>query len=133
MSEIEDLIWAQASQHLFVTREQYMEQLRTFEIEPVERDGVLVVAWLRKGPELHMFTPKSGRPITRKMLAEAFEPQFEKYGHVDVRTPKLDRRQRRINERVGFVAVGEDKYNIHYRLDRGRWSLQRSTSCPSSP
>jgi len=126
MTNLEELMWQQASTKLFCEREQFIEGLRTFAIEPVERDGVLVVAWLRKGPEFHMFTPKSGKPITGKMLAQAFMPQLEKYGYVKVVTPKLDKRQQRFNERIGFVQIDEDEFNIHYRLDRSRSVLNRS-------
>lgn len=127
---IEDLIWQQASEKLFITKEQYLDQLRTFAIEPIWRDGVLIAAVLRRGPEMHFATFKTGCPITRPMIRDWFAPQFAQYGYVDVRTPRLDKRQQRINEKLGFVQIGEDEYNIHYRLDRGRCTVNRSTPCP---
>lgn len=112
---IEDLIWEQVSQVLFVPREQYLEALATYTIEPVYRDGLLLGAVLRKGPELHFVTFKAG-PIPRQVVREALAPQFETYGYVVTRTPKVDTRQHRFNRLVGFRPVGEDAYDIHYEL-----------------
>lgn len=128
--DIEDLIWRQASETLFVTREQYLDHLRAYAIEPVQRDGVLIGAVLRKGPEFHFTTFGSGRPITRATIRDCLAPQLVEFGYVETRTPKLGHdRQHRLNVKLGFVRTGEDAYNVHYRLDRGR-SAERSTPCP---
>lgn len=128
--QIEDLIWRQASETLFITREQYLDQLRAYSIEPVQRDGVLVGAVLRKGPEFHFTTFGTGLPITRAMIRDCLAPQLAEYGYVETRTPKLGHdRQHRLNGKLGFVRIGEDEYNVLYRLDRGR-SAERSTPCP---
>lgn len=117
MAAIEDLIWEQASQFLFMPKEQYLEELRTYEIEPVNRDGLLLGAVLRKGPELHFVTFKAA-PIPRATVRQALAPQFERYGYVVTKTPKVDARQHRFNRVVGFRPVGEDAWNVHYELRR---------------
>jgi hypothetical protein len=123
MSTIEDLIWRQASKTLFLTREQYMEHLRAFAIEPVERGGTLIGAVLRKNAELHFVTFDTGVPITRDIVRDALAPQLEEYGCVETKTPKLDRRQHRFNEGMGFVKVGEDEFNTLFRLSRDGYRL----------
>lgn len=117
VASIEDLIWEQASQFLFMPKEQYLEELRTYAIEPVHRDGLLLGAILRKEAELHFVTFKAA-PIPRQVVREALAPQFEAFGYVTTRTPKVDSRQHRFNRLVGFRPVGEDEYDVHYRLRR---------------
>lgn len=117
MPAIEDMIWEQASQYLFIPKEQYLDELRAYAIEPVSRDGLLLGAILRKGPELHFVTFKTG-PISREVVREALAPQFAEYGFVETRTPKVDARQHRFNRLVGFQPVGEDEFDVHYRLRR---------------
>lgn len=115
---IEDLLWQQASEVLFITKEQYLEKLRAYAIEPVERDGVLVGAVLRKGPEFHFTTFGSGRPITRAMIRDCLAPQLEEFGYVETLTPRSDERQHRLNRKLGFVQVSEDEFNVRYRVAR---------------
>lgn len=98
-------------------KEQYLESLRAFDIEPVQRDGVLLGAVLRREDELHFVTFKNG-PIPRQVVREALAPQFEKYGYVTTRTPKVEARQHRFNRIVGFRQVGEDEYDILYKMRR---------------
>ena len=53
---------------------------------------------------------------------------IDREGYVLTKTPKEEERQRRFNEAIGFEKIGEDEYDIHYRLDR-----MRSAPCQSSP
>lgn len=119
---IEDMIWEQVSQILFVPKETYMEALATYSIERVERDGVLLGAVLRREDELHFVTFKNG-PIPRQVVRDALAPQFAQYGRVVTRTPKVDPRQHRFNRLVGFRQVGEDEYDIHFELRREDFRL----------
>lgn len=114
---LEALIWEQVSQHLFVSREQYLEQLRAYDLEPVHHKGVLLLAILRQGAELHFVTFGAGS-IPRRVVREALAPQLQAHGYVTTRTPKVDARQHRFNRLVGFRAVGEDEFDIHYQLRR---------------
>lgn len=116
--KIEDLLWQQAAEVLFITKEQYLEHLCAYAIEPVERDGVLVGAVLRKGAEFHFATFGSGRPITRAMIRDCLAPQLAEFGFVETKTPKTDVRQHRLNRKLGFAQVGEDEFNLRFRLAR---------------
>lgn len=114
---LEALIWEQVSQHLFVPKNQFMAELAAYTLEPVSRDGLLLAVVMRREDELHFVTFKAG-PLSREMVRAAFAPQLEKYGYLTTRTPKVDTRQHRFNRLVGFQAVGEDEFDIHYQLRR---------------
>jgi len=137
MGAIEDMIWEKAAEDLYIGKAEYMAQLATWEIEPVERCGTIIGAVLRRGAEFHFATfgatPRIGRDTVRDVLA----PQLAQFGYVTTKTPKPETRQHRFNRAVGFVAVGEDEFNIHYRLDRDRSAVARSTPrsmpCPQQP
>jgi hypothetical protein len=130
VSAAADLIWERARETLFVTREQFMAGLAEWQVEAVERDGTMIGAVMRKGPEFHFCTTGALARIDRQVIRDVLAPQMERYGYVLTRTPKIDARQHRFNRVMGFVAVGEDRYNVHYRLDRDRSAATRSAPCP---
>lgn len=132
MDGLIDILWAKASEHLYCSKEQYVETLKGWAIEAVEQDGVPVGAVLRKEDEFHFITFGAAPRISRATVRAVLAPQLEAFGHVLTRTPRLEERQHRFNKTVGFVQTGEDEYNIHYRLDRGRCAVTRSTQCPPS-
>lgn len=132
MVDVRELIWEQARETLFVEREQFMAGLAEWEIESVERDGLLLGAVLRKGPEFHFCTFGAAPRIGRQLIRDVLAPQMDRYGYVVTRTPKpATGRQHRFNRTMGFVQTGEDAYNVHYRLDRDRSAATRSAPCPS--
>ncbi len=56
---------------------------------------------------------------------------FAEFGYVETRTPKIGyERQHRLNGKLGFVRTGEDEYNVHYRLDRGRSAVEEEHPMP---
>lgn len=112
--DLKELIWERASQHLFVGKDQYMAELETWAVDPVERDGDLLAVVMRKGPELHFIT--FGKPIGREVVRSALEPQLREFGRVTTRTPKVETRQHRFNRVVGFRQVGEDEYDVLYEM-----------------
>ena len=124
-------LWAKASETLFISREQYLAQLEGWEIDTVDQDGAPVLIVMRKGPEFHFMTLEATARLSRGTVRTALAPQLDAFGYVLTKTPRPEERQHRFNKVVGFVQVGEDEYNIHYRLDRGRCAVTRSTPCPS--
>lgn len=115
MASLEDLIWEQASQYLFIPKEQYMAELAAYSLEPVTRDGRLLAVVMRREDELHFVTFKAG-PLSREMVRSALEPQLREFGRVTTRTPKVETRQHRFNRVVGFRQVGEDEYDVLYEM-----------------
>lgn len=118
MTDIVDLLWAKASEVLFITKEEYVRSLEGWAIEPVEIDGVLAFAILTKGPELHYDSFGTGHRIPLKLFADRIWSVVDRHGYLVTRTPKDDERQRKINQRFGCVVTGEDQYDIHFRLER---------------
>ena len=118
MDDVRELIWQQAKEKLFVSRDEYMAALDEWEIEPYVEDGKVWLVVLRKGPELHYMSVGAGKPLTGKTFRKMMEPQLEQYGYVTTRTPHTLERQHRINRWLGFVVASEDEFAVNYRLDR---------------
>lgn len=124
-----DILWQRAESVLFISKEQFLASLDGWEIEPVEHDGVVLLITLTKGPELHFTSLDTGHPIPMGVVRAVVQKILDKHGHVIVKTPKLEGRQQRFNKAIGFVQIGEDEYDIHYRLDQ--FGRHRSAPCPS--
>ena len=126
MSAVIDAMWAQAEPRSYITREQFERELDGWTIEPVERGGTLVGAFVTRGPELH-FATFQRVAFSLRLIREHVDPLIDMYGHCLTRTPKDAARQRRFNERMGFVATGDDEFWVHYRLEIPAWRR----ACPS--
>lgn len=114
-----EILWKRAEEKLFISKENFLENLADCELEGLDVGGELSYVIIRKGPEFHFECIKS-KPLSIKIIAEALRKQFEEYGYVTTRTPKQMARQRRINELIGFRMTGEDPMDIHYRVDELR-------------
>lgn len=115
---------------LFLTREEFERALQDCSLEPVEHEGRIVGVFVVKGPEFHFAkwdpTYQAGRDILRKYPGEI----IKRHGYALTRTPKQDTRMQRFNERLGFVRVGEDEWDVHYRIEQLR---VKEAPCQSSP
>jgi hypothetical protein len=127
MSAVLDALWEQAEPQVFITREQFEHGLEGWTIEPVERDGELVGAFVTRGPELHFATFKR-IAVPLRLIRDHLEPIIARHGFVRTRTPKDAPRQQRFNELLGFVAEGEDEFFLFYRMDVPAWRHR----CPLS-
>lgn len=123
-----DAIWSEVSQKLYITREEFNRNMEGWDIEEVRADGVLMGLWLEKGPMFHIMSFGTGHPITMKMARERLQKLIDRHGYAETRTPRDDERQHRFNRKFGFNQVGEDEYDIHYRIER-----LRGGKCLSSP
>lgn len=105
---------------LFLTREQFEQTLDGWEIDPVLRaDGSIAAVFVVKGPEFH-FAKFDGLHASRAHLKKYPGELIAQYGYALTKTPKTDTRMQRFNERLGFYRVGEDDWDIHYRIDQLR-------------
>lgn len=125
--EIIDLLWQHRPELLFITKEQFVSSLDGWDFDPREVDGKLAFIWMSKGPELHFAAMGARLPMSKGMLRAVLQPIIDRHGHVMVKTPKHDERQQRFNRTIGFREVGEDHYDIHFRMDR--FGGDRSASC----
>lgn len=107
-------LWAAVKDKLYCSEEEYYASLEGCTISSVMRSGKLVAILVYKGSEFH-FTTIGDYNINHRDIIEVLSATIDKYGYVDTRTPKEDKRQQRFNERFGFVRTGEDEHDIHYR------------------
>lgn len=115
LDQVRERLWEQASEGLlFTSREEYLEDLKTWGIEGYWADDVMVGGILRRGPEFHFFTLGSGHPIGRGTILRFLGPQLERYGYVTTRTPLDDVRQHRFNRAFGFFEIKRDALDVHY-------------------
>lgn len=127
-SEMIDLLWDLKPQLFFVTKEKFVAALDGWTISPWEIGGELTLIVLTKGPELHFTTLGTGRAIPRAVVRDIVQRIIDREGYVTVKTPKLEERQQRFNRAIGFRQIGEDEYDVHFRMDR--FGRDRSAPCP---
>lgn len=114
--DYENLLWEKASEVLFVEKEDFLSDLAPWTIVPVEIGSELAVLTLQKGACFHFFSLGTRHPITRRMIFEFLRPIIAEFGYAETRTPKSDTRQHRFNRIFGFQPVGEDAFDVIYRI-----------------
>lgn len=117
MTDLREMIWQQASEVLFIEREDYMRWLDEWEIEPIEIDGKAAFAMLVKGPAIHLASFRTGHRFPLKRFTARVRELLAEHGHVETRTPRHEVQQQALNERFGFRRIGEDDYDVIYRLE----------------
>lgn len=129
MTDLVETLWQRAQEKLYITREQFVASLEGWTIEPIEVAGETAFVTLRRGPEFHFSSLETGHRIPLGVIRARLAGIIAEHGYALARTPKDDRKQRRVNEFFGARIVGEDTFDVHYRLD----SLKGEAPCPSSP
>lgn len=109
---------------LFSAREQFEQTLDGWDIQEVHGANGIAGVVVSKGPEFHFAKWDPAYQVTREDLRRWPGELIAAHGYALTRTPKEDARQRRFNERLGFVAVGEDEYDVHYRITAFRHKEQ---------
>lgn len=123
--DVLERLWEGARERLlFHTRDEFMTELSDWVVEGRYSDGELIGAVMKRGAELHFTVFVPGK-VTRAMMREIVESQFLEYGYVETRTPIDLESQHRFNKTVGFVEVGRDTYDVHYRMEKSSCRLQR--------
>lgn len=129
--DILDRLWAVAEPTVFISKEAFVNNLDGWDITPITIDEELAFVFLVKGNALHFHTMGTGHKMTMKIIRLIFQPIIDKYGFVTTRTPKEETRQHRFNAVMGWKAVGEDEYDIHYRIDSLMRDRNRNAPCLS--
>lgn len=128
--ELLDLLWQQAKETLYLTRQQYAESLDGWELDPLYReDGTVSFIFVVRGPEFHFAKFGADVQASREHLQRYPGTLIQQYGYAITKTPKDAPRQQRFNERLGFYRIGEDQFDVHYRIDQLR---KKETPCQSS-
>jgi hypothetical protein len=118
VSELTDLLWEKAEPVLYCTKDEYLQTLAEWTIKPVHVDGELAWITVQKGPEFHFQSVGETRVMPLRMIREFLQGIIDQHGYALAKTPLLDVRQQRFNQRFGFVEVGRDALDIHFRIDR---------------
>ena len=119
-ADIIDRVWELAEPMVFMPKEEFVRNLDGWDLQAVEINGCVAFVTAQNGPKFHFNSLGGSHQITRRMIADFLQPIIARYGHAETRTPKDDWRQRRFYEAFGFVAVGEDYYDILYRIQKIR-------------
>jgi hypothetical protein len=118
VSELTEILWQKAEPVVYVTKEDYLKSLAEWVIKPVHVDGELAWVTIQKGPEFHFQSIGKTRVMPLRMICVFLQGIIEEHGFALTRTPIEDTRQQRFNERFGFQRVGQDQYDIHYRIEK---------------
>lgn len=130
--DLKEELWKRAEPFVFISREQFFAGLEGWTLEPWEYGGEVGLIVATKGPEMHFQTLETGKPIPRRVVYSVMQKIIDAHGYALTKTPKSDVRQHRFNALVGFKKIGEDEYDIHYRMDalRGRLKRHEAQACP---
>ncbi len=115
-----DLLWEHRHPLLFVSKEVFAKALEGWDIRPVEIAGVLAFITLQNGPDFHFQSLGTGHQLSRAMILTFVQAIIDQHGYATTKTPKEAQRQHRFNRLFGFEVVGEDEFDIHYRIERLR-------------
>jgi hypothetical protein len=116
-----DLLWAQAQETLYITKEQFTQSLEGWTLDSVLRDDASIGAvFVSRGPEFHFATFGGDIQATRAHLKKYPGELIAIHGYAITRTPKTDTRMVRFNQRLGFYAIGQDEFDVHMRIDQLR-------------
>lgn len=115
-----DRLWEQAEPVVFISKAEFVKNLEGWDIRPLEIEGDLAFIVMTKGPAFHFQSLGTGHTVTRQIIRRCLQPLIAAHGYATTRTPKDDARQHRFNLILGFKAVGEDDYDIHYRIEKLR-------------
>ncbi len=119
MNAIVQRLWEKDEPLLFISKEQYVKSLEGWEIVAVPgAGGEFAFVALVNGPEFHFQSFGTKAPLTRKTIHTFLARIIQQNGYAQTRTPKDDSRQHRFNRLLGFVVVGEDEYDVIYRIER---------------
>lgn len=116
--QILDLLWEKSAPVLYISKEEYLAELNGWDITPVEIDGQLSFITVVKGPLFHFVSLGTKQRIRPSMIREFLGRIVSAHGYAETRTPVEDVRQQRFNLAYGFQEVGQDGFDIIYRIDR---------------
>lgn len=117
MSDLRDILWDKAEPVLYITKDEFLQTLAEWTLKPVYLDGELAWITVQKGPEFHFQSVGRTRLMPLRMIREFLQDIIDQHGYALTKTPVEDTRQQRFNERFGFFRVGQDQYDIHYRIE----------------
>lgn len=117
-SKISDILWDRIEPLIYISKEAFVAYLKEWEMHlwPNSEDPEFVA--FVKGPEFHYASLKPKASLSRKAIVEFLNKIIAREGHAITRTPLEDERQQRFNELIGFQKIGEDEYDIIFKIEK---------------
>ena len=106
LDDLRERLWETAKHTLFCSKEHYFASLEGWEIV----EGAYGVR-VSKGPAFHWLP--CGR-LNKSAIRDCIQPLIDQYGYAETIT--VDARQKRFNEKIGFVRIGEIEDETIYRI-----------------
>ena len=115
-SGLEEFVYNSIEERISLPKDEFMEQLKEWELKPVELDGVLTAVVMVKDNEVHVAVREGykGRWMKRgSVIRGILAPILDKYGEIVTRAEFDNFESRAFIERLGFVPS-----TVFYRLDQ---------------
>jgi len=102
-----------------MTFEEFAEQIKDFELLPIEDAGELIGAVMVRENEIHVGLTKTPRACHRGDLRRILRPMFERYGEVRTAVLADNARGLRFCQRLGFEEVHHDERGVYLSCKGG--------------
>jgi hypothetical protein len=114
--QILNRLWNDDEPLLFITKEQYLESLESWDIVTYGESFVALV----KGPSFHFHSFAQGDRLPLRVIKNFLQNLINEHGHAETRTPHEYEKQHRFNRLLGFKECGRDEFDVIYRIERIR-------------
>ena len=115
--ELLDVVWAKAEPHVYCSKEEFAANLEGWDVEFSQGNAFFALV---RGPEFHFESTGKGVPLTLKTIRSFLQKIIDKEGYALTRTPHDDERQHRFNRLLGFEKIGQNEFDVVYRIERVR-------------
>lgn len=120
--QIVDFLWGKVEPILYIRKSDFIENVADWDLVVHQVNGADAFITLQKGPDFHFETLGTGASVPRGQFVTFLSKIIAEHGYAATKTPIEDERQHRFNKAFGFEVVGQDEYDIHYRISRVRGS-----------
>lgn len=114
-SGLAEFVYKQVSKDLTISKDEFFEGLKDWELKPIEVDGELAAVVAVKGNELHVSSGENfrGKWLSRRVIKNVLGVILSEYGQAITCVNWGNKAACEFVERLGFVPD-----NIVYRLDK---------------
>jgi GNAT superfamily N-acetyltransferase len=115
MNDLAEFVYNAISYRLEVPKEEFLEQLKEWELHPIYLAGKIGAVVMIQGTEIHVASAEEGRGkwLSRGFIKDTLGGIIRKHGFATTRTEYDNAPARAFVERLGFVPD-----TVFYRLDK---------------
>ena len=112
---IEEFVYGAVSNRISLSRDEFIAQLKQWELKPVEVDGALAAVVMVKGNEVHVAVKPDckGKWLKRSVIKRMLAPILDEYGEIVTSVSFGNDNGREFVERLGFVPDA-----VTYRMEK---------------